>query len=812
MARASSSSGLGCNLLKVEIRGSNPLGATRCLVLAFSLFYTELMEAFFGQFFELTMTIVRGFSLMVAVIFSFVVALKIVKIFLYKAFVDKNIHRADRAYLQVKIPLQSETRENAMEEFLKSLHRVLPNGALFSLEMTSNNQFLRFYITISEDKKSLLESQLYAQYPEAEVEDKPSDNLSLSGESAFVELNFKQKSIYPLASYKDSKEDILKNLSAILSKTSAGEEACIQLSLKKVGSKFWQRGLFLELLQKPKEESARKKLAQDLFLGKLRIAYIAHDRFTAKEKLSSLTGIFKLLKSNHNELVKKKFSFFHDLGREFAARVFEKGDFWTAEEIAAAYHFPRNGNMVSNVVSTQSKRAPAPDILPREGLVDAKNVSFFGETNYRNQKWRFGLKRIDRRRHLYVVGKTGSGKSKLLELLLASDIVGGYGCCLIDPHGDLADELLKFVPKDRIKDVVYINPADKDFPIGFNPLESVDDYQMRQHLSVFFIAIFKKLFASNWNARMEHLIRYITLALLETKDSNVLGISRILSDTKYRQKVIMEIQDPVVKSFWINEFASYNQQYANDAVVPILNKVGQFISNPVIRNMVGQRENMLDFEKFMNTGKIVIVNLSKGKIGDDNAALLGSMFITKIQQAALARAKLPEKERKDFYFYVDEFQNFATDAFSSILSEARKYRLNLTIAHQYIAQLPNDVKATAFGNVGSLIAFGVGGDDAAYLQKEFAPVFTAQDMISLNIREMYVKMSIDGVLTPPFSARTIDVPKPGKNYSMEIIDHSRMKYGKNRVGVENDIRRWQSAPSLEIFGVREKNKFPEPII
>lgn len=310
---------------------------------------------------------------------------------------------------------------------------------------------------------------------------------------------------------------------------------------------------------------------------------------------------------------------------------------------------------------------------------------------------------------------------------------------------------------------------------------------------------------------MEHLIRFITLALLETKDSNVLGIPRILSDTKYRQKVIMEIQDPVVKSFWINEFASYNQQYANDAVVPILNKVGQFISNPVIRNMVGQRKNMLDFEKFMNMGKIVIVNLSKGKIGDDNVALLGSMFITKIQQAALARAKMPEEERRDFYFYVDEFQNFATDAFSSILSEARKYHLNLTIAHQYIAQLPDDVKATAFGNVGSLIAFGVGGDDAAYLQKEFNPVFSAQDLIGLNVREMYIKMSIDGALTPPFSARTVNVLKPGKNYSMEIIDHSRMKYGKNRVQVENDIKRWQSATS-QVFEAREEEKFPEPII
>lgn len=775
------------------------------------------MEAIIDDVYRLlTSILLKLFWIAVITAVVFII-IRIIKNFLYRISMDKGLANGETSCLLVKIPSLSENSLNAMEEFLISLHRMLQNNTSFSLEMISTNQFLRFYMIVPKDQKNLFESQLYAQYPEAEVEEQSKDCILFLNENfAFTQLNFRHKSMYPLISYKDAKEDLLKSLSAALSKTSTGEEAYVQLCLKKIGSKFWQRGFDIFLFKlfgsgkKTGSNPIQSKLSKDLFLGKLRVAYGGRDAIAASQKLASLTGIFKLLKSQYNELVRKRF-LFRNIAKEFKARVFENGDLWSAEEICTAYHFPYKGNIVSNVVNTTSKRAPAPDVLPREGLINPKDVSFFGETNYRNQKWRFGLKRIDRRRHLYVVGKTGSGKSRLLELLLISDIVGGYGCCLIDPHGDLADELLKFVPRDRIKDVVYVNPADKDFPIGFNPLESVEDYQMRQHLSVFFIAIFKKLFASNWNARMEHLIRYITLALLETKDSNVLGIPRILSDTKYRQQVIMEVQDPIVKSFWINEFASYNQQYANDAVVPILNKVGQFISNSVIRNMVGQRKNMLDFEKFMNTGKIVIVNLSKGKIGDDNVALLGSMFITKIQQAALARAKMQEEERRDFYFYVDEFQNFATDAFSSILSEARKYHLNLTIAHQYIAQLPDDVKATAFGNVGSLITFGIGGDDAAYLQKEFSPVFAAQDMISLNVREMYVKMSIDGALTPPFSARTIDVPKPGKNYSMEIIDHSRMRYGKNRVGVENDIKRWQSASSLQVAEAGDKEKFPEPI-
>lgn len=273
----------------------------------------------------------------------------------------------------------------------------------------------------------------------------------------------------------------------------------------------------------------------------------------------------------------------------------------------------------------------------------------------------------------------------------------------------------------------------------------------------------------------------------------------------------MQIKDPVVKGFWTNEFSASAEQYSKEAVVPILNKVGQFIANPVVRNMIGQKKNALDFGKFMNEGKIVILNISKGKIGDENAALLGSMFITKIQQAALERAKVPEEERRDFYFYVDEFQNFATDAFSTILSEARKYRLDLTIAHQYIAQLPDDVKATAFGNVGSIIVFAVGGDDAKYLEKEFAPVFTAEDLISLNNREMYLKLSIDGKLTPPFSAKTINVPKPEFNYTDQILSHSRLTYGKNRVAVENEIKSWSE--SNEVFPyISPSEEFPEPIV
>jgi hypothetical protein len=735
----------------------------------------------------------------------------------FRKLISKSLQGEGKAFLFVKIPSSNSQKEDSFDEFLRSLHRVLPNNSYFSLEMESSNQFLRFFIVVPKITQHILESQFYAQFPEAEI-DEVSDyipNLA-SQNSAFEELSFKRASFNPLNTYHQQQGDFLKNFSALLSKTEPGEQVFIQFILKKVGSKFWQRGLgvgFAKLFGKKYEGEnpapAHFKLSQDLYKGKLRIVYVAKDKLTAESKIKTLVSTYKSVKSPFNELKIKEFSFIKTPLLTFKARLFESGDLWMPSEIATLYHFPYSGSVVSNVVQSNSKHAPAPDILPFYGLTDAKEVSFFGATSYRNENRIFGIKRADRRRHLYVVGKTGSGKSRLIELLLISDILNNQGCCLLDPHGDLAEELLKFIPQERINDVVYIDPSDQEFPIGFNPLEPVEDYETRQHLATFFISIFKKLFAASWNPRMEHLIRYITLALLETPDSNVLGIPRMLSDTQFRQRVIMQIKDPVVKGFWTNEFSASAEQFSREAVVPILNKVGQFISNPIVRNMVGQRRNMLDFSKFMNEGKIVLINISKGKLGDENAALLGSMFITKIQQAALARANMPEEQRRDFYFYVDEFQNFATDAFSSILSEARKYHLDLTIAHQYIAQLPEEVKATAFGNVGSIIIFPVGGDDAAYLAKEFTPIFTPDDMINLNLREMYVKMSVDGRVTQPFSAKTIDVPKPTTDYSREILSHSRLTYGKSKVSVENEIAEWTQSKQVLTTST---NTFPEPLI
>ena len=556
-------------------------------------------------------------TILIAILIGFILQ-KTVRKVRFRKKLEKYLINNENTFLSIKIPQSSEQKEKAMESFLSSLHRVLPTGSIISLELVSQNQFLHFYIVVPKQTKSLVKSQLYAQFHDAEVEEVNDYFSSWKDKTAIVDIGFKHSSIYPINTYEKMEDDLLKNLSAVLAQTEGDEEVAIQIVLKRVSSKSLDRGLkalYMQFMARLDGSPAYQKVSQDLYVGRLRVAYTAQNLPIATSKLHTILNLYKIVKGERNKLVKKRVFFVDDLVKSFQTRLFEQGDLWSIRELATIYHFPYQGTIVSNVSQTTSKRAPAPDILPIEGNVDAKEVSLIGQTNYRNEQKVFGLKRFDRRRHVYVVGKTGSGKSKLLELLLKADIENGNGCCLIDPHGDLANEILKYVPKSRVKDVVFVDPTDRNFPVGFNPLDPVEDYEMRQHLSIFFIAIFKKLFAGNWNPRIEHLIRYITLALLETPDSNVLGISRILSDTAFRQRVIKQIQDPVVKSFWTNDFKPSDAQYANEAIVPLMNKVGQFISNPLIRNIIGQKKNVLHFDTFMNEGKIVVISLSKGKVG-----------------------------------------------------------------------------------------------------------------------------------------------------------------------------------------------------
>ena len=436
---------------------------------------------------------------------------------------------------------------------------------------------------------------------------------------------------------------------------------------------------------------------------------------------------------------------------------------------------------------------------------EPNEIVYIGETNFRNKKVRFGIKVDDRRRHMYVVGSTGMGKSEFLKNMAIQDIEAGRGVCFIDPHGDSADALLDFVPEERIKDVIYLNPDDLEFPIAFNVMEGIG-FDYRHLVASGLVGVFKKIWgAEAWSGRMEYILNNTILALLEYPDSTLLGINRLMSSKEYRKKVVANITDPIVKSFWTDEFAKYADKFATEATAAIQNKVGQFASNNLIRNILGQPKSKINIRNIMDEGKILIVNVSRGKIGEDASRLLGAFLVTKIQLAAMSRVDIPESERRDFFLYVDEFQHFATESFANILSEARKYHLSLVMAHQYIKQMEEPVMDAVFGNVGTIISFRVGAEDAEFLEKWFQPDFMMNDIVNLGKRSMYLKLMINGVSSKGFSAGTLDrFPKLEKSNREAIIAFSREKYSTPRAIVQKDIAEW-AGPIVEEV-VREERK------
>lgn len=418
------------------------------------------------------------------------------------------------------------------------------------------------------------------------------------------------------------------------------------------------------------------------------------------------------------------------------------------------------------------------------------DITFFGLTSFRNARKRFGIRTDDRRRHFYLIGKTGMGKSNMMENMAIQDIQVGRGVAYIDPHGEGAEKLLDFVPARRINDVVYINPSDLDYPIAFNVMEKVD-FRYRHLVASGLMGVFKKVWPDVWSARMEYILNNSILALLEYPDATLLGVNRMLADVEYRKRVVDKITDPIIKSFWVTEYARYTQRYEIEATAAIQNKVGQFISNPLIRNIIGQTKSTINMRDIMDKQKILIMNLSKGKIGEDNSKLLGALLITKLQLAAMSRVDIPEEDRKDFYLYVDEFQNFATESFTNILSEARKYRLNLILGHQYITQMEEAVRDAVFGNVGTLAVFRVGAEDAEFLEREFNPEFTAVDLCNLPKYNIYLKLMINGIAGHPFSAETLPPPiLTDVSNRDKIIKSSQEKYGVKSEIVQEKISRW----------------------
>lgn len=432
-------------------------------------------------------------------------------------------------------------------------------------------------------------------------------------------------------------------------------------------------------------------------------------------------------------------------------------------------------------------------------MQDHNHITYFAETDFRNKKTKFGIKAIDRLRHMYIIGKTGMGKSTLLENMAIQDIQNGEGMAFLDPHGTAAQKLLDYVPEHRIDDVLYFNPSDTDFPVAFNIMEDVGP--ARRHLVASgLMSAFKKIWVDAWSARMEYILTNTLLALLEYPGSTLIGVNRMLSDKDFRNVVVANITDPAVKSFWVDEFGKYTEKFAAEATPAIQNKVGQYTSNPLIRNIIGQPKSSFDLRDMMDRRKIIIVNLAKGLVGETNTALLGSMLTTRLYLAAMSRADVTNAELArlpNFYFYIDEFQSIANASFADILSEARKYKLNLTLAHQYIEQMPEELQAAVFGNVGTSISFRVGPMDAELMEKQFAPKFMAQDFTNLGFAQIYLSLMIDGVGSSPFSARTLGpIQPPPRSFREEIIRRSREQFAKPRAQVEEAIIEWHKPIKL----------------
>ena len=397
-------------------------------------------------------------------------------------------------------------------------------------------------------------------------------------------------------------------------------------------------------------------------------------------------------------------------------------------------------------------------------LKDEFQITFFGQTNYRNEKKKFGIKKKDRRYHMYLVGKTGMGKSTLISNMVFSDLKEKEGLCLLDPHGDLVEKVLKESRCFRKEDLIYFNPQESGKTLAFNPLEVPDPSQSHLIVSAL-ISVFKKIWFDSWGPRMEYILRNALLTLVEFPNSTLFHLQQILSDGRFRKIMTDRVEDDMLKAFWANEFDKYSERFRQEAIAPIQNKIGQFLSNKVLRRVISQPKSSFDFRKIMEEGKILLVNLSKGKIGEDSASLLGAMLIAKIGLTALGRQDIPEEERKDFYLYVDEFQSFATSSFVDILSEARKYRLNLILANQYLGQIDEKIREAILGNVGTIVSFRVGAEDARHISQEFYPVFNQDDLVNLPAYSIYLKLMIDGKTSPPFSAETLQ-PIKQKNLSV----------------------------------------------
>ncbi|HYM65062.1 MAG TPA: type IV secretion system DNA-binding domain-containing protein [Candidatus Sulfotelmatobacter sp.] len=739
---------------------------------------------------------------------------------------DREKQSLDSTLLQISLPRDNEIKIDAAEQLFQSFAGIKAHGMFsflkypphISFEIVGMPEDIRFYIYTPNKYRDLVEKQINASYPDAEiriVEEKGTKEgyvigneyniFSKEGKVAFASLKLKDSNYKPLKVYKDFAVDPLSSITSILAKMGQGEGAAIQILISGADSLWSKRGReFITSTKKtesnpetakysadPKElEAIESKTSKPGFQTVIRIVVSSSSQEAASAHLENIISAFGQF-DGFNSFTKNKHWLKGNFVSDFVYRFFPSSgnlSVLSSEELAGVFHFPNKSVTTPHIYWINAKRAPAPAQIPSSGL-------YLGKSLFRGIEKPVYMTDDDRRRHMYIIGKTGVGKSELLKQMILQDVREGKGIGVIDPHGDLIEDILKMIPPERAEDVILFDPSDTERPMGLNMLEAQTE-QEKHYIVSSIVGLMYKLYDPNKTGiigpRFEHAIRNAMLTVMYEKGSTFIEVVRALTDANFVQELLPKVEDPIVRRYWTDQIAQTSDFHKSEVLDYIVSKFGRFVTNKMMRNIIGQSQSAFDFRRVMDEGKILLVNLSKGKIGEENSSFLGLVLVPKILVAAMSRQDLSQENRRDFYLYVDEFQNFATPDFAQILSEARKYKLNLIVANQFIGQMDEEVKNAIFGNVGTIMSFRVGVTDANYLQHEFQPVFTEADLINVDVFNAYVKTIVGNEPVTPFSVDTTKDMAQEKSLEnprvAELVrELSRLKYGKEVKNLEVQI-------------------------
>ncbi|OGE26913.1 hypothetical protein A3C32_00050 [Candidatus Daviesbacteria bacterium RIFCSPHIGHO2_02_FULL_41_14] len=773
--------------------------------------------------------ILLGFLLIIGVIYLSKLILVWIR------FKDREKYSLNSVLLQITVPKANEIKIDATEQFLGALYSIKKNTgwlshkmqAHLSFEVVALHESIRFFVSVHKSVRDLVEKQIHGAFPDAEIKQVPEYNIfTESGKTAYTQLTLKSSDHFPIKTFRDLPTDPMASLTSALAKMEPNEGAIVQLVLSPADGKWKELGK--KWLKKEKDpgkpdnpkpapdakqiEAVESKVSKSGFHTAVRIVTSSTNSDSAKAHLSNIKAAFEQFAGPYNSFTGAhiKDGLFKNLGIQFLKLLqipvknaeeefledviyrylprFHKLPILTPDEVSSLYHFPNKSVETPHIAWLPSKRAPAPEKIPTSGL-------YLGKSIFRGNERPVYVSDHDRRRHTYIIGRTGTGKSQLLLSMAIQDIMAGKGIAFIDPHGDPSEELLRLIPPHRAKDVIYFDPGETTRPFGMNMLEYSTEEE-KHFITTEIIGLMYKLYDPNKTGiigpRFEHGVRNAMLTVMAVQGNTFLEVMRVMTDDNFLRELLPHVTDPIVRRYWTDQIAKTADFHKSEVLDYTVSKFGRFVTNKMMRNIIGQSKSSFNLRQIMDEGKILIVNLSKGKMGEENSNFLGLVLVPKILAAAMSRSNIPEEQRRDFYLYVDEFQNFATETFATILSEARKYRLDLIVANQFIGQLQEDIKNAIFGNVGTLMAFRVGVTDANFLQHEFTPIFNENDLVNIEAYHAYVKTQVNGEPVPPFSISTAKDMKAWNGMQREEIaaaikELSRLTYGRDVVEVEAEI-------------------------